>query len=62
MKALAIALSGPGRGLSQRVDGADLTNVQYKPIKNYHYESPPPYNEHILIKIYKNRNKRVFSN
>jgi hypothetical protein len=33
-------------------DGGDLTNVQYKPIQNCHYESLP-YNKNILIKIYK---------
>jgi hypothetical protein len=39
-KPLAIALSGVGMGLTGRDDGGDLTNVQYKPNLNCHYESP----------------------
>jgi hypothetical protein len=41
-KPLAIALSGAGRGLIGRDDGGDVTNIQYKPNQNCHYESPPP--------------------
>jgi hypothetical protein len=55
-KPLAIALSGEGRGLRGRNDGGDLTNVQYKPNWNCHYESPP-YNKYILIKNYKKKKK-----
>jgi hypothetical protein len=36
-----IALSEAGRGLRERNDGSDLTNVQYQPIQNCHYESIP---------------------
>jgi hypothetical protein len=39
-KPLAIALSGSGREVRGREDGDDLTNVQYKPNQNCHYESP----------------------
>jgi hypothetical protein len=39
-------------GLRGRDGGGDLTNVQYKPIWNCHYESPL-YNEYILIKFTK---------
>jgi hypothetical protein len=39
-KLLAIALSGVGRGLRGREDWGDVTNVQYKPNWNCHYESP----------------------
>jgi hypothetical protein len=31
--------------------GGDLTNVQYKPNQNCHYESPL-YNANILIKVF----------
>jgi hypothetical protein len=55
-KPLAIALSGAGRGLRGRDDGSDLTNVQYKPSQNCHYESPP-YNEYILIKHFYNKKR-----
>jgi hypothetical protein len=48
-KPLAVALSGAGRWLRGRDGGGDLTNVQYKPIQNCHYESPL-YNEYIIIK------------
>jgi hypothetical protein len=42
-KPLAIASSGTGKGLRGRDNGGDLTNVQYKPVLNCQYESPPPY-------------------
>jgi hypothetical protein len=48
-KDLAIALSGVGRDLKKRDSGDDLTNVQYKPIWNFHNESPLC-NEYVLIK------------
>jgi hypothetical protein len=38
--------------------GGNVTNVQYKSNQNCHYESSP-YNEYILIKIYKNKLKVV---
>jgi hypothetical protein len=41
---------GVGRGLKGRGDGGDLTNVQYKPNQNCHYEYP--HHEYILIKNY----------
>jgi hypothetical protein len=47
---LAITSSGAGRGLRGREHGGDLTYIQYKPNQNCHYESPPLYNEQILIK------------
>jgi hypothetical protein len=47
----AIALSGAGRELRRRDDGGHVTNVQHKPNMNCHYESPPPYNEYIIIEI-----------
>jgi hypothetical protein len=47
-KPLAIVLSGAGKELRGRDNGGDITNVQYKPDQNCHYESPP-YNEYILI-------------
>jgi hypothetical protein len=50
MKPLTIALSGVRRWLRGRDDGGDITNVQYKPNRKCHYESPSPYNEYILIK------------
>jgi hypothetical protein len=50
-KPLVIALIS-GRGLMGRDDGGNVTNIQYKPSWNCHYESPP-YNEYILIKIIK---------
>jgi hypothetical protein len=39
-KPLAIALSEAGRGLSGGDSRGNLTNVQCKPIWNYHNESP----------------------
>jgi hypothetical protein len=45
-------LHGVRRRVRGRVDGGDVTNVQYKPNWNFHYESPL-YNEYILIKIFK---------
>jgi hypothetical protein len=39
-KSFAVALSGAGRGSRGTDDGGDLTNVQYKPIQNCHYECP----------------------
>jgi hypothetical protein len=48
-KSIVIALSGVGRGLRERDNEGDLTNVQYMPNRNCHYESPP-YNQYILIK------------
>jgi hypothetical protein len=44
--------NGAGRELMGRDDEGGLTNVQNKPNQNCHYESLP-YNEYILIKIYK---------
>jgi hypothetical protein len=41
-----------GQGLRGRDDGGNVNNVQYNSYWNYHYEYPP-YNEYILIKIYK---------
>jgi hypothetical protein len=38
-----------GMEMSGTHSGDDLTNVQYKPIWNCYYESPP-YGEYILIK------------
>jgi hypothetical protein len=60
-KSLAIAFSGMRRG--SRSSGSDLTNVQYKPIWNYHNESPL-YNEYILIlkKGNNNNNKKTYAN
>jgi hypothetical protein len=46
----SFALSGAGRGLMDRDNGGDVTNIQYKPNWNCHYESPL-YDEYILIKI-----------
>jgi hypothetical protein len=40
-KPLAIALSWVGRGLRERDDGSNATNVQYKSNQNCHYEPPP---------------------
>jgi hypothetical protein len=48
-KPLAFTLSRVGRRLRERDNGGNLTNVQYKPNQNCHYESPL-YNEYILIK------------
>jgi hypothetical protein len=48
-KLLAIALSGAGEGLKGQEGRDDLTNVQYKPIWNFHNESSL-YNKYILIK------------
>jgi hypothetical protein len=47
-KPLAIALNGAGRGPRERNSGGVLTSVQYKPIWNYHNESPLC-NKYILI-------------
>jgi hypothetical protein len=53
MEPLAIALSRAGRRLQSRGDdGGNLTNVQYKAIWNWHYESLL-YNEYMLIKMKK---------
>jgi hypothetical protein len=41
-KPFAIALSGVGRKLRGGEDEGDLTNVQYKPNWNCHYESSHP--------------------
>jgi hypothetical protein len=35
----AVALSGAGKRLKKRDDGRKVTNVQYKPNWNCHYES-----------------------
>jgi hypothetical protein len=48
-KPLTTVLIEAGRGLRGRDGGGDLTNVQYKPIWNCHYEFPQ-YNKYILIK------------
>jgi hypothetical protein len=40
-KPLIIALSGAVRELRGREDGGGLTNVQYEPNRNCHYESLP---------------------
>jgi hypothetical protein len=37
---LAIALRGMGRGLKERDDGDNVTNVQYNSNQNCHYETP----------------------
>jgi hypothetical protein len=47
-KPLAIVLNGMGEVLKWRDGGSDLSNEQYKPIWNCHYESPL-YNKYILI-------------
>jgi hypothetical protein len=39
-KPLAIALSGVVIGQRERDYGGNITNVQYKPNRNCHYESP----------------------
>jgi hypothetical protein len=39
-KPLTIAVSGVGRGLRRRDNGGDVTNVQYKPHQNCHYDPP----------------------
>jgi hypothetical protein len=57
-KPLAIALSGEGREMKGRDDGGNLTNVQYNPNYNFHYESPL-YNEYILIKNFVIKNLKV---
>jgi hypothetical protein len=54
----AIPLSGSERGLMGRDVESSVTNVQYTSNWNCHYESSP-YNEYILIKIYKNNNKKT---
>jgi hypothetical protein len=38
---MTILVSWEGRGLMEKKDWDDLTNVQYKPNWNCHYESPP---------------------
>jgi hypothetical protein len=43
-KSLVTALSGAGRRWRGREGGSDLTNVQNKPIWNYHNESPSTMN------------------
>jgi hypothetical protein len=40
-KPLAIVFSEVGRKVRGRDDGGNVTNVQYKPNWNCHYESPP---------------------
>jgi hypothetical protein len=55
MKPLEIALSGAGMGLGES-GGADLTDVQCKPVWNCHNESPS--DKYILIKI---TEKKFFS-
>jgi hypothetical protein len=40
-KPLAVALSAAGKELRGRNNGGDVTNVQYKPNQNCHYESHP---------------------
>jgi hypothetical protein len=57
-KPLIIALSGMGWGLRGREDRGDLTNAQYKPNHNCHYESPP-YNEYIQKKNYNKKKEHV---
>jgi hypothetical protein len=52
MRPLAIDLSEVGRGLHKGDGGVDLTNTQYKPIQNYHNESPL-HNKYMLIKMKK---------
>jgi hypothetical protein len=49
-KLFAIASSGAGRVLRERKEGGDLTNVQYEPNQNCHYEYFL-HNEDILIKF-----------
>jgi hypothetical protein len=49
-KSFSIVLSGVGQGLMGRDSGSDLLNVQYKPIGNFHNESPL-YNKYTLLKI-----------
>jgi hypothetical protein len=51
--------SGMGRGLMRREDGGELTNVQYKPNQNFHYEFPW-YNEYIPRKIFIIKNKCIY--
>jgi hypothetical protein len=58
-KPLAIALSGIGRRLSGGDDWDDLTNVQYKPNRNCHHETP--HNEYILIKKFIIKKKSTYS-
>jgi hypothetical protein len=48
-KTFAIALSGAGRWLRRKDGGDNVTNVQYKPTWNCHYEYPL-HNESNLIK------------
>jgi hypothetical protein len=59
MELLAIVLSEAGESQGGGDGGADLTNVQYKPIWTCHNKSPL-YNEHILMK--KLMGKPEFSN
>jgi hypothetical protein len=47
---LAIALSGVGRRWRGRDDGDNVTNVQYNPNWNCHYDSP------LVLSIYPNKN------
>jgi hypothetical protein len=42
-KPLAIALSRARMGVRGRDIGCELSNVQYKPKQNYHYEYSPEY-------------------
>jgi hypothetical protein len=59
-KPFAIVLGRVGRGLRGRDDRENVNNVQYKSNQNCHNESPL-YNECILIKINKMKNKKNFS-
>jgi hypothetical protein len=54
MKLLAIPLSGVGRSWGGRDGGGEITNVQHKPIQNFHNESLL-YNKYILIKNFKKK-------
>jgi hypothetical protein len=57
-KPTIIAFSGVRRGLRERDNGGDLTNVQWKTIRNGHYKSALN-NEYILIKKRKNILKKI---
>jgi hypothetical protein len=57
-KTLPIALGGVGRGLRGRDDDGNVNNVQYKSDWNCHFRSPSQCNEYILIKTFKNNNKK----
>jgi hypothetical protein len=48
---LTIAIALSGEGCLMGTDGDDVTNVEYKPNQNRHYDSPL-YNAYTLIKIF----------